>query len=258
MPCETAVKNQHAPRLSGSYYEGISTMRDRNMATSVLQDNLYWELKIEVLQELRDDLVKNLYPDKFFAYLRAKRVLDKDDCEDIGAERTRRKQAEKFLDILESKGPDAFMEFCEFLRQNKTQLFLLRKIVERFNEKRELLDQMPFPTELPATTPVSSRPHKSKPDSPSSSSLWEHNTVTGARMTTYLPAPGDPGAPEPPEPDNPPASPPMASLSQDRHSASGNAVTHPTSQENSYTGPPPPPYTSLPPDDPPPPYDEPR
>lgn len=89
-----------------------------------------------MLNELRDILVRDLQPDRHFAFLRSKRVLDEDDCEEINANTTRRKKAEQFLDILSMKGESAFDFFCEsFIKNGKTQLHLLNQILDAYEEK---------------------------------------------------------------------------------------------------------------------------
>lgn len=105
------------------------------MADVVPDEAVFWSIKREILLEMREELVRNIMPDKFFSYLRSKGVLDIDDCDIINSEKTRRKRAECFLDILESKGPEGFRYFCDFIRENKTQLYLLKKIMDLFEEK---------------------------------------------------------------------------------------------------------------------------
>jgi len=68
----------------------------------------YAECKRETLRELRDVLVRDLDPAKFYAFLRSKSVLDIDDQDEIECEKVRRRKAEKFLDILESKNFNGF------------------------------------------------------------------------------------------------------------------------------------------------------
>lgn len=106
------------------------------MAAYIPDEDVYWSLKLEILQEMRAVLVQNLAPEKFFAYFRSRRIFDADDCDMIDAERLKRKKGEMFLDILESKGPNAFNEFCNFIRDNKTQVWILKKINESFEKKK--------------------------------------------------------------------------------------------------------------------------
>ena len=80
--------------------------------------------------------MKDLQPEKHFAFLRSKRVLDGDDCDEIEAKATRRKKAELFLEILRTKGESGFDYFCEsFIACGKTQLHLLNKILDAYEDK---------------------------------------------------------------------------------------------------------------------------
>lgn len=100
-------------------------------------EELYLTWKSEVLKELRPFLVDNLEPQKLFAYLRSCQVLDSDDQEDIEAERTRRRKNERLLDHIKNRGADGFDNLCEAIRKNTTQLFILRKILNLFQKKKD-------------------------------------------------------------------------------------------------------------------------
>lgn len=100
-------------------------------------EETFSEWKSEVLKELRPFLVDKLESQKLFAHLRSFQVIDDDDQEDIEAERTRRRRNERLLDIIRNRGPEAFDGFCEAIRQNVTQLFILTKILNSFQKKRD-------------------------------------------------------------------------------------------------------------------------
>ena len=90
----------------------------------------------QVLEKLRETLVQDLQQEKHFAFLRSKAVLDEDDCEEINAKTTRRKKAGLFLDILRTRGENAFDYFCEsFIVCGKTQLHLLNQILDAYEEQ---------------------------------------------------------------------------------------------------------------------------
>ena len=114
----------------------------KKMAGEEDVEEVYARWKREVLEELRPVLVDNIQPDKLYTYLRSKRVLNEDDVEDIEAERTRKKKVERFLDHISKRGSDGFDQFCEAIRRNKTQLFLVRKVMDKFESKRANLDGM--------------------------------------------------------------------------------------------------------------------
>ena len=98
---------------------------------------LYACWKQEVLKELRPFLASNLEPQKLYTYLRSRNVLDESDQEEIEVERTRRKKTEFLLDLIGKRGSDGFDHFCEAVRRNTTQLFVLRKILDCFQRKKD-------------------------------------------------------------------------------------------------------------------------
>ena len=104
---------------------------------SVSESEIYWDIKLEVLTELRNYLCKNLPPDKIINYLRSKRVFDVEDAEEIKAENTPTKQRGKLLDILMTKGPTGFDEFCRAINSQCTgQKHILQKILDTLDEKK--------------------------------------------------------------------------------------------------------------------------
>ena len=102
-------------------------------------EETFSEWKNEVLKELRPFLVDKLESHKLFTHLRASQVLDIDDQDDIEAESRRRRRNEKLLDMIKTRGPEAFDHFCEAIRQNVTQLFILTKILNTFQKKKDAL-----------------------------------------------------------------------------------------------------------------------
>ena len=100
-------------------------------------DELFSEWKSEVLKELRPFLVDKLEPHKLFTYLRSCQVLDGDDQEDIEAERTRKRRNERLIDMVKNRGQEGFDNFCEAIRQNATQIFILTKILNSFQKKKD-------------------------------------------------------------------------------------------------------------------------
>lgn len=111
--------------------------------TSAPDEEVYVNLKLEVLEDLRGKIVAKLWPNKLYTYLRQNRIMDADDCEVIEAESTRKRRAEKFLDILATKGPEGFDHFCEGIRKHCTgQLDLLQMILKEFDKKRRDLGEL--------------------------------------------------------------------------------------------------------------------
>ena len=104
---------------------------------AVSDEEVYANLRTEVLEDLREDIVAKLAPHKLYSYLRQHRILDAEDQEMIEAKVTRRQKAEKFLDILSTKGPDGFDRFCEGIEKRCTgQLDLLRLILTEFDRRK--------------------------------------------------------------------------------------------------------------------------
>ncbi|XP_064616589.1 B-cell lymphoma/leukemia 10-like [Liolophura sinensis] len=92
--------------------------------------------KLKVLEEQRYLLCKSIIPDRHYPYLRSKAILSLDDCEEIDAERTTRKKAARFLDIMVSKGPSAYDHLCESLMLDTTQMHLLKRLNTEYEDKK--------------------------------------------------------------------------------------------------------------------------
>ena len=119
------------------FFSKTRSKQNENKMDDEELEELYLTWKSEVLKELRPFLVDNLEPQKLFAYLRSCQVLDSDDQEDIEAERTRRRKNERLLDHIKNRGADGFDNLCEAIRRNTTQLFILRKILNLFQKKKD-------------------------------------------------------------------------------------------------------------------------
>ena len=120
------------------------------MSTTLLDEDHMAEIKQLVLELLRKTLVENLYPDRFTCYLRSRRVMDEEDCDEIKGSRTRTKSAEQFIDILRRKGSRGYDEFCCALREEGTQIFLLRDM----NKTLEFLKNKKRQQGIPSVTVV--------------------------------------------------------------------------------------------------------
>ncbi len=98
---------------------------------------LYLAWKLEVFKELRQYLVKNLEPDKLYTFLRSCDNLDEGDEEEIRSQVRRTRRNEMLIDLITNRGSEGFDNFCEAIRQNTTQLFVLRKILHCFHKKKD-------------------------------------------------------------------------------------------------------------------------
>nr|XP_028588734.1 B-cell lymphoma/leukemia 10 [Podarcis muralis] len=107
-----------------------------------LTDDEMAEVKKEVLERLRRYLCDKIIAERHFDYLRSKKILSREDTEEISCRSSSRKKAGKLLDYLAEhpKGLDALIES---IRWEKTQTFLLEKITDAVlkakNEKLESL-----------------------------------------------------------------------------------------------------------------------
>ncbi|XP_043929778.1 B-cell lymphoma/leukemia 10 [Protopterus annectens] len=100
------------------------------------------EVKKEALERLRRYLCDKIIADRHFDFLRAKKVLTKEDTEEINAQNTHRKKAGKLLDLL-AENPKGLDNLLLSIRVEKTQLFLIDRITDEVqkckNEKVEAL-----------------------------------------------------------------------------------------------------------------------
>ncbi|XP_012563591.1 B-cell lymphoma/leukemia 10 [Hydra vulgaris] len=103
--------------------------------------NFYKEWKNEVLEDLRDELVKDLFPHKHFSFLRVQKIFDEEDEEEIKYEKTRKQQAECFINKISKKGPAAFDNFCESLLNTAGSQHLLEKLLEAFEKKTQQINE---------------------------------------------------------------------------------------------------------------------
>ena len=92
------------------------------------------ELHKEVLEYEHDALVRDLEPCEYFSHLRSKRILDVDDCDEVRAEKTRRSQCERFLDLISRRGSTGFVGLCDALLKRKVQEHLVTKLNKRMAE----------------------------------------------------------------------------------------------------------------------------
>lgn len=79
----------------------------------------------ELLRRNRERLVEDLEALSLLSYLFQEHTLSENDVDLIKAERTRSLQAEKLLDIIPRRGPQAFHNFCRALERGDGQNHLL-------------------------------------------------------------------------------------------------------------------------------------
>ena len=80
----------------------------------------------EILDKHRVDIVQYLDLDRqyVFSHLRSKFVLDDEDCQIIlNAGPSRQQKAQKFVDVLATKGPDSYQHFIDALEIDNPYLY---------------------------------------------------------------------------------------------------------------------------------------
>ncbi|XP_026887792.1 B-cell lymphoma/leukemia 10 [Electrophorus electricus] len=112
------------------------------MDVSHLTEDEMAEVKKEALERLRPYLVDKLIAERHFDYLRSKRILTREDTEEINCRSTRGKRAGKLLDLL-AENPRGLDMLIESIQHCRTVNFIIVKITDEVqrvkNEKLEAL-----------------------------------------------------------------------------------------------------------------------
>lgn len=87
------------------------------------------EVKKEALEGLRPYLCDKIIADRHYDFLRAKKVLTREDTEEISAQNTSKKKAGKLLDLL-AENPKGLDNLLLSIRAEQTQLFLIERITD--------------------------------------------------------------------------------------------------------------------------------
>lgn len=203
------------------------------IAPSLTEEDLT-EVKKDALENLRVYLCEKIIAERHFDHLRAKKILSREDTEEISCRTSSRKRAGKLLDYLQ-ENPKGLDTLVESIRREKTQNFLIQKITDEVLKLRNIkLEHMkglkcsscePFPDgatnnfyrsnsdesnfseKLRASTVMyhpegesSTAPFFSTDSSVNLPVLEVGRTENPNFSSTTLPRPGDPGAPPlPPE-----------------------------------------------------------
>ncbi|KAK2859948.1 hypothetical protein Q7C36_004114 [Tachysurus vachellii] len=100
------------------------------------------EVKKNALESLRPYLVEKLIAERHYDYLRSKRILTREDTEEISCRSTRGKKAGKLLDLI-SENPRGLDMLIESIMHLGTLNFIVTKITDEVqrckNEKLEAL-----------------------------------------------------------------------------------------------------------------------
>ncbi|XP_040843314.1 B-cell lymphoma/leukemia 10 isoform X2 [Ochotona curzoniae] len=190
-------------------------------APSLTEEDLT-EVKKDALENLRVYLCEKIIAERHFDHLRAKKILSREDTEEISCRTSSRKRAGKLLDYLQ-ENPRGLDTLVESIRREKTQNFLIQKITDEVlklrNIKLEHLkggatnilsrsnsDENSFSEKRRASVMYhpegesSTAPFFSTDSSLNLPVLEVGRTENTIFSSTTLPRPGDPGAPPlPPE-----------------------------------------------------------
>ncbi|XP_071348266.1 B-cell lymphoma/leukemia 10 isoform X2 [Trachinotus anak] len=196
------------------------------------------EIKKDVLIRLRHYLCDKIRAERHLDYLRSRRILTRDDAEEISCRTTQTKRTAMLLDIL-TENPRGLDALIDSIREMRSQNFIITKITDEVqkakNEKIESLrgasssssdSNLSTPSttsDLPATFSNNSTLlfHPDGERSPSTSDIaaslnlpslqkgGDMSSVSGASIaiassttsttSSSLPRPGDPGAPPLPD-----------------------------------------------------------
>ncbi|KAE8609365.1 hypothetical protein XENTR_v10011788 [Xenopus tropicalis] len=94
-----------------------------------LTDDEMAEVKKDAIESLRPYLCEKIIAERHFDYLRSKKILNKDDAEEILCQTTSRRKAGDLLDRL-AKNPKGLDALIESIRLQETQDFLIEKIID--------------------------------------------------------------------------------------------------------------------------------
>lgn len=182
------------------------------------------EIKKDVLNRMRHYLCETIRADRHLDFLRSRRVLTRDDAEEIGCRSTQRKRAAMLLDFL-TDHPRGLDTLLDSIREMRSQNFIITKVTDELqkakNEKIESLraaassssDLTPSPTSasdlsFSNTSTLLFHPagEKSASTSDLGASLNLVSVQKGSELSSVscsssssLPKPGDPGAPPLPD-----------------------------------------------------------
>lgn len=100
------------------------------------------DIKKEAIDRLRPYLVDKIIAERHFDYLRSKKILTREDTEEISCRTTRGKRTSKLLDIL-AENPQGLDMLIESIKWGRTLNFIIAKITDEVqrvkNERLEAL-----------------------------------------------------------------------------------------------------------------------
>ncbi|CAM4598336.1 unnamed protein product [Leuciscus chuanchicus] len=112
------------------------------MEVTHLTEDEMADIKKEAIDRLRPYLVDKIIAERHFDYLRSKKILTREDTEEISCRTTRGKRTSKLLDIL-AENPRGLDVLIESIKWGRTLNFIIAKITDEVqrvkNERLEAL-----------------------------------------------------------------------------------------------------------------------
>lgn len=99
------------------------------MDTPHLTEDEMAEIKKEVLERLRPYLCDKIIADRHFDYLRSRKILSREDTEEINCRTTHRKRTGKLLDYL-AENPKGLDTLVESIQLSRSSNFIITKITD--------------------------------------------------------------------------------------------------------------------------------
>ncbi|XP_072366411.1 B-cell lymphoma/leukemia 10 isoform X2 [Scyliorhinus torazame] len=120
------------------------------------------EIKKEALEKLRPTLCEKVIAERHYDYLRAKRILSKEDTEEISYQISSRRKAGKLLDHL-TENPKGLDMLISSIRREGTQNFLVQRITDEVQKIKndKLLQKGSFSSSCETSKEISGTNHLS-------------------------------------------------------------------------------------------------
>ncbi|XP_065531274.1 B-cell lymphoma/leukemia 10 [Lathamus discolor] len=122
--------------------EGLGLGPGSGAAGRLLTEDEMAEVKKDALERMRPYLCDKIIAERHFDYLRSRKILTREDTEEISSRSSSRKKTGKLLDYL-AENPKGLDALIESIRRERTQNFLLQRITDVVlkvkNEKLEAL-----------------------------------------------------------------------------------------------------------------------
>ena len=134
------IINSFLRSLAGESSRMGESLRIESKMTAKVSDDDLKEINKKAIVKMNDLLAKTMDCTKYFPYLRSRSILDADDCEEIEAERTRRKKTFKFLAVLEEKSNynlETVKRLIEAVSQDYTVPGLRDRMIDIFADARK-------------------------------------------------------------------------------------------------------------------------